>query len=178
MPLEADSPFRRAIGTIKWRISRRVNREALRLMPSLSHKWSVDTHVLGRRQAEGRRYPPFQRLIGTSPRGAGPPRVDRQPRALQICKSPVPWGLGKQFRSSHSRHVLESGECSHFVCTTHLQLMQVIRGDIHSDKRKRICNPESAFVRFEGIGVQEWAFLCGCVKLLAWDFSFKSFRPE
>lgn len=42
------------------------------------------------------------------------------------CKSPVPWGLEKQFHSSHSRHVLESEECSHFVCITHLQLMQVI----------------------------------------------------
>lgn len=151
VPLAADSPFRRAITNIKWRISPSVKSEALRLMPSFSHKWSVnDVPGLGRSGAEGRGYPPFQRLIGTSPRGAGAPKSGQTATgSVDLhCKSPVPWALGKQFRASHSRHVLESREGNHFVRITHLQLMQVIRGDIHSDKKQNL-QPRVVFVRFD-----------------------------
>lgn len=126
--LEADSPFRRAITNIKWGISRSVKNEALRLVPSLSSKWSVGTRVLGRSNKQEGDTLCSRDSLALVQGELGPPRVDKTApgSAAQHCKSPGLWGLGKQMHSSHSRHVLESGGCSHFIRGPHLQRMQVI----------------------------------------------------
>lgn len=82
--LEADSPFRRAITNIKWGISRSVKNEALRLVPSVSSKWSIGTRVLGRRgKREGDTLCSRDSLALVQGE-LGPQEWTRQPQALQL----------------------------------------------------------------------------------------------